>query len=53
MKNKKIYDKKERIIIARNTKELKQGIEEALPDALKQIDTFFSKHETTRKKETK
>lgn len=43
MKNKKIYNKKENIIIAKNIKELKKGIEEALPDALKQIDKIFKK----------
>jgi len=33
----KPYNKKEGIIVATNIKELKQGIKEALPDALTQI----------------
>jgi len=39
-----IYDKKNKIIVAKNKKELKQGIKEALPDALAQIDKFFEEH---------
>lgn len=42
---KKIYNKKERIIIARNSKELEQGIKEALPDALKQLEKLFLRKE--------
>ena len=43
MKRRKIYDKGEDIIIAKNIKELKQGIEEALPDVLKRINKIFNK----------
>lgn len=43
MKKRKIYHKEEGIIVAQNIKELKEGIDEALPDALKQIDKFFKK----------
>lgn len=44
----KIYNKKEKIIIAKNDKELKQGIKEALPDALKQMEKFFSEDENEK-----
>ncbi len=43
MKNKKIYNKKENIINAKNIKELKKGIDEVLPDALKQMDKIFKR----------
>ena len=46
---KKPYNKKENIIVANNIKELKQGIEEALPDALKQIDKYFEEEKLSKR----